>query len=111
MKLHKWRCGTCGFEWFELAEPGKSEYNIDHGCPQGCDDAGKLLDTVEATGNRGQWICWVLSKRDIDLVALKAGVKVKKFTDDNYKEISRNFIKGFEWANEAWADILEDAIK
>lgn len=52
-----------------------------------------------------------MSKGDIDLVAHKADVKVKEFTDDNYEEIARNFIKGFEWANEEWVDILEDAIK
>ena len=111
MKLHKWRYGTCGFLWFEQAESGNSDHSIDHGCPQGCDDADTLLDTVEATDNKGQWICWVLSKGDIDLVAHKASVNTRKFTEDNYGEIARTFIKGFEWANEQWADILEDAVK
>jgi hypothetical protein len=60
---------------------------------------------------KGQWICWVLSKNDIDVAAKRAGVKSKKLTEDDYEAIARTFIKGLEWANEAWADILEDAIK
>jgi hypothetical protein len=111
MKLHKWRCGSCGFEWFEPADPGKSDHNIDHGCPQGCDDAGKVIDIVEATDNKGQWICWILNRDDIDIAANKAGVKSKALTEDNYKEIARTFTKGLEWANEEWTDILEDALK
>ena len=97
--------------WFEPAVPGNSHHSIDHGCPQGCNDAGKVIDIVEATETKGQWICWVVSKDDIDLVDHKAGVNTRKFTEDNYGEIARTFIKGFEWANEQWADILEDAIQ
>ena len=111
MRLTKWRCGSCRSAWFEPVESGKSHHNIGHGCPQGCDDAGKVLDVVQATNNKRQWICWVLSKGDIDLVAHKAGVNTRKFTEDNYGEIARTFIKGLEWANEQWADILEDAIQ
>ena len=43
MKLEKWKCGTCNFEWFE-PEMNKIHENIDHGCPQGCDDAGNVVD-------------------------------------------------------------------
>jgi len=48
MKLIKWRCKTCGFEWFEPSHVGTHERGIDHGCPQGCDDAGGIVDRVKA---------------------------------------------------------------
>ena len=111
MKLQKWQCGTCGFEWFESAEVNRRQSNINHGCPQECDDAGKIIDTVEATHNRDEWICWVLSKADIELIAKKVGVNSRSLTEDNCDDIARSFIKGFEWANENWALILEDAIE
>ena len=48
MKLMKWRCEACGFEWFEPPHTGEIECSIDHGCPQGCDDGGKIVDRVKA---------------------------------------------------------------
>lgn len=47
MNLMKWRCETCGFEWFEQLHAGEVERGIDHGCPQGCDDAGRIVDRVK----------------------------------------------------------------
>lgn len=48
MKLRKWRCGKCGFVWFEECNAVQICSNIEHGCPQGCDDAGKVIGSVEA---------------------------------------------------------------
>jgi len=108
MKLHQWRCKRCGFVW---CEPVDSRKSMDHGCPQGCDDAGKVIDTVEATDTNGQWICWILSTGDIDSAAKKLGLMPRNLTPDDYDAIAKTFINGLEWANETWADILEDAVK
>ena len=91
MKLQKWKCRSCGFEWFEPSEPDGSYRNINHGCPQGCDDAGRIVDTVEATDSKHEWICWILSKGDIDSVANRIGVSAKSLTEDNCEDIARNF--------------------
>jgi len=48
MNLIKWECNTCGFEWFEPPHTGEVERSIDHGCPQGCDDAGRIVGRVKA---------------------------------------------------------------
>jgi hypothetical protein len=108
MKLHTWRCKRCGFVW---CEPVDSRKCMDHGCPRGCDDAGKVIDTVEATDTNGQWICWVLSKGDIDSAVKKLRLMPSKLTQNNYEAITKTFIKGFEWAKEEWSGILEDAVK
>ena len=49
MELIKWKCGICGFEWFESFQSSKISNNIDHGCPQGCDDAGKVIGMAKTT--------------------------------------------------------------
>ena len=111
MKLQRWKCGSCNFEWFEPSEFNKSDRNVNHGCPQGCDDAGKVIDMVEATDKKKEWICWILSREDIDITAQKVGIDANKLSDDAYDDIARNFIKGFEWANEDWRMILEEAVE
>jgi len=112
MKIQRWACGTCGFEWFEPMVWEKSnDHSIDHGCPQGCDDAGKVTATVEATNKGNTWICWMLSKENIDTIVLRSGLDKNGFTEEDYENIARVFIRGFEWANEDWADLPEDAIK
>jgi hypothetical protein len=111
MRLQRWRCGACCFEWFEPLEFNLGGTNINHGCSQGCDDAGKSSATAEAADNKTKWICWILSKEDIYMVAEKAKIKPKNFTEDDYRSIAKSFIKGLEWVNEDWAEILEDAIK
>ena len=60
--------------------------------------------------NKNEWFCWTLSKEDIDHVAQRLGINPKTFTDDDYEEIGRTFIKGFGWSNEEWELILEEAI-
>jgi len=53
MKLQKWECGICGFEWFESLTASTKKRSIDHGCPQGCDDAGQI---VGQTQTEGMWL-------------------------------------------------------
>ena len=43
--LHKYRCSTCGKIWYEEKQSGYAE----HGCPDGCNDAGEYLGYVEVT--------------------------------------------------------------
>ncbi len=50
MKPQKWKCGSCGFEWFEPLNASTESCNINHGCPQGCDDAGQIVGQT-ITGN------------------------------------------------------------
>jgi len=89
----------------------KSDHNIDHGCPQGCDNAGRIIDKVEASDKRYEWICWILSKEDIDMTVRKMGNSGKEISEEKCQEIAKMFIKGFEWANEDWGMILEEAIE
>ena len=69
----------------------------------------KLLE-VGKMNNKNEWPCLTLSKEDIDHVAQKLGVNTNKFSSIDYDEIARKFIKGFGWSNEAWEDILEEAV-
>ncbi len=111
MKLNKWKCGKCAFEWYEKVEEKECRQNPDHGCPRGCDDSGKVIESVESTSRRNEWICWILCKEDIDVVAGKIGVKNNKLIKNRYDTIARSFIDGFQWANEDWEEILKDAVE
>jgi len=62
MRLSRWQCGTCRFQWFEQLQTSETVPSIDQGCPQGCDDAGRIIGEVEATDNDDEWIVWTLSK-------------------------------------------------
>ena len=55
MNLEKWKCGTCDFEWFEPVKFYDCGKNINHGCPQGCDDAGTVVGIAEATERKDAW--------------------------------------------------------
>ncbi len=111
MKLNKWQCGRCGFEWFEAAKINRGNQNNRNSCPRGCDDPGRVIDSVESTSRRNEWICWILCKEDIDMVAGKIGVKNNELIKDKYETIARSFIDGLQWANEDWEEILEDAVE
>ncbi len=56
------------------------------------------------------WECWTLSKEDIDLVAVRAGIDHSMLTPDDYQEIARQFKEGLQWANENWPLIIEDSL-
>ncbi len=57
-----------------------------------------------------EWECWTLSKEDIDLVAVRAGINPSILTSDDYREIARQFKEGLQWANENWPLIIEDSL-
>jgi hypothetical protein len=59
---------------------------------------------------RNEWSCWTLCREDIDHIALSLGVNPIDFTDDDYENIARRFIKGFGWSNEEWESILKEAV-
>lgn len=59
---------------------------------------------------RNEWSCWTLCREDIDHMARRLGVNPENFTDDDYENIARKFIKGFGLANEGWETILKEAI-
>ena len=112
MKLQRWTCGACGFEWFERVKTGRGDHTIEHGSPQGCgDDAGKVIRSVEIAEGKRQWICWILRKDQIDSAAKAVELSPKKITEDNYEDIAREFIKEFQRENRQWERILEDAIE
>ena len=111
MKLQKYKCGTCGFEWFERVETGSSDHNIDHGCPQGCDDARKVIRSVDVAERKKEWICWILRKEQIDSTAKEVGLSSKKIKKNNYEDIVREFIKELKKESRQWKRILEDAIE
>jgi len=111
MELLRWRCETCGFHWFEECQVTKNCSNINHGCPQGCDDAGKVIGSVEATDHKGEWICWILSKEEIDDAAKRLNKNVKSLTDINYQEMAGQFKKGLMWSVQDWDLILETAVE
>jgi len=47
MTLYKYRCSTCGKIWYEEEVHGKV-FHPNHGCPDGCDDAGEYLGFFKA---------------------------------------------------------------
>ena len=57
-----------------------------------------------------EWVCWTLSIEDIEEVCKELGVDFKKLSEDNIEDIAYKFKKGFEFGNEDWDLILEDAI-
>lgn len=59
---------------------------------------------------RNEWSCWTLCREDIDHVARSLGVNPENFTDDDYENIARRFIKGFGWSNEEWEVILKEVV-
>jgi len=97
MRLARWKCGKCGFEWFEPNQATEKGQSIDHGCPQGCDDAGRVIGKVEAAVDTEKWICWTLSKEDMDKAAERLGKNQEKLTEMDYEEIIRHFKSGLLW--------------
>jgi len=58
-----------------------------------------------------EWVCWVLSRKDIDSVANSIGLNAKVLTKRNYEDIVRKFNNEFRKENRHWQLILEDAIE
>jgi len=42
MILEQYQCETCG-RFFYINKGDKSSFDINYGCPYGCDDAGSLI--------------------------------------------------------------------
>jgi hypothetical protein len=69
MKLSRWKCNTCGFQWFEQLQTSETVPLIDHGCPQGCDDAVRIIGEVVATAKDGEWIVPTMRNAQVDEAA------------------------------------------
>jgi len=111
MKLSRWKCETCGFEWFEPSPGQGNSQSIDHGCPQACDDAGRIVGKVEATENDNEWIFWTMSKAQVDTAAKCVGVNPANLTERDYRAILRDFENGILWAADGWQLVLQCSVQ
>ena len=66
---------------------------------------------MEKEKPKKEWPWWPLAEEDIDEAVKRLGHKPEEFTKERYEEISKAFRLGFEWANEGWREILDDAVK
>jgi hypothetical protein len=85
--------------------------SIDHGCPQGCDDAGRIIGKVEATENGNEWLFWIMTKAQVDEAANCVGVNPANLTEDDYRVIMRDFENGILWAVDGWQLVLQCSIQ
>ena len=61
---------------------------------------------------REKWICWELSKENIDRTARGVGVNPGSLREEDYNNIARKFEEQLKKANkQQWELILEDAIE
>ena len=59
-----------------------------------------------------KWVCWELSRRDIENTARRLGVGPGKFTAQDYDNIAKKFEEQLKKVNkQQWEIILEDAIE
>ena len=58
-----------------------------------------------------EWVCWTLSKDQIDMAAKAAGLEPQRLTRKDYKNIVRKFSEGLKKENRGWKLILEDAVE
>ena len=58
-----------------------------------------------------EWLCWKLSRDQIDITAKTVGINPYRLTEKNYEDVARKFKKEFEKKNRQWKIILEDAIE
>jgi hypothetical protein len=58
-----------------------------------------------------EWVCWTLSKDQIDIAAKAVGLNPKRLTRKDYRNVVRKFNEEFKKVNKQWALILEDAIE
>jgi len=47
LKLEQYQCEKCGRFWY-INEDDKSSWDLDFGCPYGCDEAGKHTKNLHA---------------------------------------------------------------
>jgi len=60
-------------------------------------------------GKKRKWVAWTLCEEDIWLLAKDMGIR--QLTEEQVEDIARGFIKGFEWANDDWGCVMEEAIR
>ena len=61
---------------------------------------------------REKWICWELSKEDIDRNARRVGVNPGNLREEDYNNIARKFEEQVKKVNkQQWEVILEDAVE
>ena len=58
-----------------------------------------------------EWICWKLSRDQIDKAAKTVGINPNRLTEKNYEDVVRKFTKEFKKVNRQWELILEDAVE
>ena len=58
-----------------------------------------------------EWVCWKLSKDQIDSSARVVGLDPKRLAEKNYGDIAKVFMKELQRENRQWKLILEDAIE
>ena len=46
LNLEQYQCQRCG-RFFYINEMDKSDFDLEFGCPYGCDDAGKLTRIIK----------------------------------------------------------------
>ena len=61
---------------------------------------------------REKWVCWKLSREEIESTARRVGVDPGKLTAQDYENIARKFEEQLKKVNkQQWEIILEDAIE
>ena len=61
---------------------------------------------------REKWVCWELSREEIDRAAKRVGVDPEKLTAQDYENIARKFEEQLKKVNkQQWEVILEDEIE
>jgi hypothetical protein len=61
---------------------------------------------------RENWICWELSREEIDRAAKRVGVDPGSLREEDYNNIARKFEEQLKKVNkQQWEVILEDAVE
>ena len=61
---------------------------------------------------REKWVCWELSRKEIDRVAKRVGVDPEKLTVQDYENIVIKFKEQLKKVNkQQWEIILEDTVE
>ena len=62
--------------------------------------------------SREKWVCWELSREEIDRAAKRVGVNPGSLREEDYNNIARKFEEQLKKVNkQQWEVILEDEIE
>lgn len=62
--------------------------------------------------SREKWVCWELSREEIDRAAKRVGVNPGSLREEDYNNIARRFEEQLKKVNkQQWEVILEDEIE